>query len=515
MISFTDRAWRDTLIRLSVVALVVGVAFRDTWFGMYRVWMSSETFGHGIAVAPIALWLVWREREHWLKCSPSSSWLGLPLIALGAVAWLLAEIASVGVVAQYAAVAILIGLVLCSVGPSVIRHWAFSLGFLFLMVPAGEWLNGPLMEGTASATVAVMRLVGIPVFRDGMFFSLPSGQWSVVEACSGLRYVLVAVMLGILFARLNFTRVSRQVAFVLVALVLAVVANWMRAWLIVTIGHLSQMRYGTGEDHVWYGWAFFGVVMFGLFWMGARWREQPASPKLAAQGDGAGLTRMARPVSSPASGRIIGGFALGVCLTIAAPVLAHRLLQGHPPDLSRIEGHRNLPIVEAASLQIPVVMEGARWAIQGQDRSDVPVEIALAYFAQQADGHEMIAYGNGLPAQHGHWTRTGSSQGTLSLGGQAFPVRWVSYRPGEPLAAQRMVLLFYVVSGTVVATESLAKIHAAWSVLRGQGDHSMLVSISVPVVPRSGGQLPLDLPAPALEITERVLRFARQATAPQ
>ena len=39
------------------------------------------------------------------------------------------------------------------------------------------------------------------------------------------------------------------------------------------IGHLSGMELATGADHLLYGWAFFGLVMILLFWVGGFWRE--------------------------------------------------------------------------------------------------------------------------------------------------------------------------------------------------------------------------------------------------
>ena len=32
-----------------------------------------------------------------------------------------------------------------------------------------------------------------------------------------------------------------------------------------------------GVDHILYGWVFFGVVIFLMFWIGGRWHEAPAA----------------------------------------------------------------------------------------------------------------------------------------------------------------------------------------------------------------------------------------------
>ena len=81
---------------------------------------------------------------------------------------------------------------------------AFPLGFLFFAVPIGDFMLPQLMEWTADFTVLALRLSGVPVYREGLQFIIPSGAWSVVEACSGIRYMIASVTVGCLFAYLSY-----------------------------------------------------------------------------------------------------------------------------------------------------------------------------------------------------------------------------------------------------------------------------------------------------------------------
>ena len=47
-----------------------------------------------------------------------------------------------------------------------------------------------------------------------------------------------------------------------------VVANWLRAYIIVMLGHLSGNKIATGVDHIIYGWVFFGIVIMVMFMIG-------------------------------------------------------------------------------------------------------------------------------------------------------------------------------------------------------------------------------------------------------
>ncbi|MFN5510727.1 MAG: exosortase A, partial [Burkholderiales bacterium] len=200
--SSLTHAWRAAALRLLATALVLAIGFHETWAAMFQVWMQSETYGHGLVVAPISAWLLWRIRDRWLAVTPGMSWWGLPLVVLGSAGWLVAELAKVNVAAQYGLLMILWGLTWTALGSAVVRLMLFPLAFLFFMVPAGDSLNAPLMEATATATIAALRAVGLPVYREGMLFTLPTGSWSVVEACSGVRYLIASFMVGSLFAYL-------------------------------------------------------------------------------------------------------------------------------------------------------------------------------------------------------------------------------------------------------------------------------------------------------------------------
>jgi hypothetical protein len=69
--------WTPTLLAAGVGLIALLLAFAPTWLSMAYVWSSSETFGHGFVVAPIAAWLVWRRRTDIAQLVPRPSWLGV------------------------------------------------------------------------------------------------------------------------------------------------------------------------------------------------------------------------------------------------------------------------------------------------------------------------------------------------------------------------------------------------------------------------------------------------------
>jgi exosortase A len=275
--------WKVGAVAVAILATLV------VYFGTARsivdIWNSSETFAHGYIILPISAWLVWRRRHSLPMDAARPYWPALLLLAACGFAWLLADLAAVQVVKQYAFVAMIPIIALAVLGPTVVASLAFPLLFLLFAVPFGEVLIHPLIEFTADFTVAALQATGIPVLRNGTHFDIPSGSWSVVEACSGIRYLISSVTLGCLYAYLSYRTLWRRALFIAVAIVVPIIANGLRAYMIVMIGHLSGMKLAVGVDHLIYGWVFFGLVMFVMFWIGRQWREDlddddiPAAPR--------------------------------------------------------------------------------------------------------------------------------------------------------------------------------------------------------------------------------------------
>lgn len=276
---------RRIKVALLCMALIgVFIAYAETAQSLLAIWDSSETFAHGYIIAPMSLWLIWRRRQLIASIDFVPYWPALILLSLCGFAWLLADFAEVQVVKQYAFVAMIPVLVLCILGLPLARALAFPLTFLLFAVPFGEVFIPPLIDFTANFTVGALQLSGIPVLREGNRFAIPSGDWSVVEACSGVRYLISSITLGCLYAYLTYKSWWRRALFVVFSIVVPILANGLRAYLIVMIGHLSSMQLAVGFDHLIYGWIFFGLVMFFMFWIGSFWRQTndvPLTKKVA------------------------------------------------------------------------------------------------------------------------------------------------------------------------------------------------------------------------------------------
>ena len=266
--------WRKPLVLLLAVLVVFIFVFANSWHSIVDTWSRSVTFTHGYLVAPASLWLLWTRKDFYKQLCPEPSALGFIGVVVFGVIWLVADLAHVLVLEQFALVGMLVCLIWSLLGNRITQSMQFPLFFLFLMVPFGEDFVPFLMEYTASFVVGMLHLTGMSVYREGLHFTLTSGSWSVVEACSGIRYLIASITLGLVYAYLNYSSYIKRAAFILASILVPIVANGFRAYMIVMIGHLSDMKLATGVDHIIYGWIFFGVVMLLLFYIGSFWHDE-------------------------------------------------------------------------------------------------------------------------------------------------------------------------------------------------------------------------------------------------
>lgn len=453
--------------------LLLTAIFWPTFHSMAAVWERSETYAHGYLIFPISIWLIWRKRDVLAQIQPHPDWLGLILLALAGAGWLLADASSVNVVGQYAFIAMLISMVWVLLGREFLWAAFFPLMFLFLAVPVGEFLIQPLMGVTADFTVAMLRATGIPVYREGTFFSIPSGDWSVIEACSGLRYLIASVTLGVLYAYLTYRSWRRRLLFSVAAIIVPIFANSGRAYMIVMIAHLSEMKYALGVDHLIYGWVFFGFVMLLLFWIGNFWREdgQPepgAVIPLAREGGGS----HARPILPMAM--------LALIVAGLWPVYAH-WIASRPlpvmPDL-RVDAQGGWRAGKDFADWAPHWLGADRHLRQTFTQAGHTVLLELNYYATQRQGAELVNSQNYMVSQskYERWLNVGEMRKTIDIAGHPRQVVQVKLKSTDAEPRRLLVWQWNVIGGKLVSNDYLAKLAMALdSVFMGRDDGASIL----------------------------------------
>jgi exosortase A len=270
----SENSWGTAMLCLILSLVILSIAFFDTFTSIVHTWWKSGTFAHGFLVLPIVAFLIWKKRSTLRLITPTPRKSALLLVLVLLLVWFFAYILNVLVVMQFSVMSLIVALVWMFLGDSVVSKLAFPLGYLFFAVPFGDFLIPTLQDITALLAVKALQFSSIPVYLEGRYFYIPSGSFEVAEGCSGVRYLIASVCLGTLYSYLSFVSIKRRILFIVFCTVVPILANAIRAYGIVMIAHLSSYKYAVGVDHIIYGWIFFGVVIFFVFWVGSFFRDK-------------------------------------------------------------------------------------------------------------------------------------------------------------------------------------------------------------------------------------------------
>lgn len=474
---------RPSVAGTALALALAALAFADTWMSMARQWSLSPAYAHGAAVVPIAAWLAWRLRGRLAGLPDAPDVRGALAFVGAALLWLLGRLADIELVADLAAVAALPAVVLWRHGRAITRALAFPLGFLLFAVPAGDALVPTLTAWTADATEFALRATGVPVRREGTLLELPTGRWSVVEACSGLHYLVVAVVLATLFGHLHLRSTGRRLVLVAAMVALSLLANWLRAFATVMGGHLSSMRWGTGDEHLVLGWGLFGATMLAAFALARRFADVPAQASEGAAGStpvpGAAPQAASAGGRSPAAGAadrgttralVLGALAIAVSV-LGARQLAGGALDGVPRTGFEAAARAALGAFEPVRPGPVPAYGGERAAVRGRWADGV--EFAIGYWAAQSAGRELVAQGNRLVPERAGLVALGP---TALRTAEGLPVHeWLLRGPGGSVRGWT----WFVADGRAATGATAAKLAGLAGTLAGRGDHAALGWLAV------------------------------------
>ncbi|MEX0613819.1 MAG: exosortase/archaeosortase family protein [Pirellulales bacterium] len=207
-------------------------------------WYGDPAYSHGFLVPVFALALLWYRRHLARPAStPGSAW-GLLIIALAALMNLASAYWYYVLLAPYSLLPCLAGICLWLGGWPKFR-WAWpSIAFLFFMVPLpgrfADMLGHPLQSIATKAGTYALQLIGIPAVAEGNVILLTEGKIGVVEACSGLKMMILFFALATAVAIVINRNFWEKLLIVASAVPIAVISNVARIAL-------------TAAVHEWFG----------------------------------------------------------------------------------------------------------------------------------------------------------------------------------------------------------------------------------------------------------------------
>lgn len=266
--------WASALGQLALAWAALFALTAADWAEMAHQWWDIDTYSHILLIPAIVAWLTCIRRDELARLTPQGWWPGIAWLACGLLVWWGGRATDINLLAQAGAVMALQGAVLGLLGLRVGLILAFPLFYMGFLVPFGDEIIPPLQTITAHIATTLSQWSGIAMFANGVHITTPAGLFIVAEECSGVKFLIAMIALGVLVAHTCFTSWRRRAWFLLACIVVPVIANGIRAWATIWIAQYVGAEAAGGFDHIVYGWIFFAIVIALVLSVAWRWFER-------------------------------------------------------------------------------------------------------------------------------------------------------------------------------------------------------------------------------------------------
>ena len=195
------------------------------------------------------------------SCGVAPSWMGLVPLALGIVFYWLGELGGEFTLLFLSLWLVIVSLCWLQLGWQKLKIISFPLVFgLASFVPPNALYAPITLKMKMISTqigVKMMQFYGLSAYREGNVIDLGFTQLQVVDACSGLRYVIPLLMMGVLLAYYFKAAWWKKIVLVLSTIPLSIITNSLRIASVGVFYQFMGQAAAEGFFHDFSGWFIF------------------------------------------------------------------------------------------------------------------------------------------------------------------------------------------------------------------------------------------------------------------
>lgn len=483
------------LLKAGVYALLLtGVYFSTLEWLVTKDW-SREDYSSSYFIPLIVLYLIWEKREELARIPSIASWSGLVPLALAVALFWLGELSGEFFSLYISFWLAVVGICWLHLGWRKLKVIGFPLCFMLAMFPLPNFLYGKVSLSlkliSSQLGVAMLRMSGMSAFREGNVIDVGFTQLQVVDACSGLRYLIPLIALGCLLAYFTRGPLWQKVLLVLSTIPLAIVTNGLR---IASVGILYPIwgaQVAEGFFHDFSGWLIFmctlGMLLAEL-WLIRKIAGKPAGERGdAAAAASTPVMGIAAAAASGAGGRHFPLPSLiALVLLLATAALSHgiefrekmpikRPFTTFPQEVGDWQGAR-----QAMEQKFIVELDLTDYVIVNyRNPAGREVNFYTAYYASQRKGESIHSPATCLPGSGWVFEESGDTRIALA-GDRTMTVNRAFMQKG---AVKELTYYWFPQRGRILTNAWQLKLYTFWDALTRQRTDGALVRVITPVYP--------------------------------
>ena len=252
----TSRPEKNYLVLLLPLLAVLASIVIGYWpiLEKLAIRWSNDDNSYCYLVVPVFLYLCWEKKDHFRFGEFTWSWWGFAPALLSVLLIIAGELGSVESMLYVGLWGCVTSLIISLYGVRRSLLLAFPLLILLFIVPMPPYVNQVLtfkMKMAASSlSVEMLRAVGISVLQSGNILDLGVTKMQVVDACSGLRYIVSMFLMALLVGHFFVFGLWRKVLLILLVYPLSIFINAVRIFIagLLAINGYGQFNEGVYHD---------------------------------------------------------------------------------------------------------------------------------------------------------------------------------------------------------------------------------------------------------------------------
>lgn len=388
---------KQVLIFIGILNLILFVFYTNTVIQLFKFWSTSYGYSHGVLLFPILLGLYFYE----LYKAPKLNLSFINLLSLVCVLglgflWFVADLLNIQFVEFFAfwLILILFNLLLTSDKlKNTVHLWPLLL--IVFALPLWNFLSEILRSIETPMVVFALNATSIEALQDGFLIYIPAGTFLVENGCSGFNQFIVSVPLAVFYSYTRKLNFATGCKFLLFLLLLAILFNTLRIYIIVVVGQLTHMKSALLSEHEYLAWLIYGIGVFILFFVADR-RLKPAKVDVVVSN----LPISVESIYKTNSRKLIllaFVLALGPLFSIAYPVLKNNSLVNIEQLVDKLYWKEvDGPVMSKVRFK-PAFAQGD-WVYQHklENLFGQSVTLYINYFVNQEQGREAINDSNSM-----------------------------------------------------------------------------------------------------------------------
>jgi exosortase D (VPLPA-CTERM-specific) len=491
----------------AIYGFLLAIIYFPSYDWLIRVDWPREDYNYCYLIPFVLLYLIWEKRSQWLNEASMPSWGGLFVLLPGLLLFWFGDLAGEFFTLYISSWLVIVGLLWLHVGWKKIKIMAFPLFVSLFLFPLPNFINTKLTFNlkliSSEIGIKLIQLLGMSAYREGNIIDLGFTQLQVVDACSGLRYLIPLFLMGVLVAYFYRAALWKKLIIVFSTIPLSIITNSLRIALTAILYPFLGPAAAEGFFHDFSGWAIFMVSLAAILteiWILGKIMPRPDEGFMKKKGtaeirDGVNSENLekhdlALETKNARAFFTQPQFIIAVAIlaaTLAATLAVHsivdfrekvpirRPISQFPLVIGGWEGKRQFLAQEF----IDVLQFSDYTSIDYLKQDSLPVSMYVAYYESQRKGRSIHSPETCLPSSGWIFQQAGTR--TIPLSGQNPSSITVMRAIMEKSGTRQLIYFWFNQRGRILTNPYQMKFYNVWDALVLKRTDGALIRVISPV----------------------------------